>query len=164
MQYEFINIYLPFANKQKELNFEEEIETLIDKKDNVMEVKSLRDLYVLHKLDGLQEEERKEMRKLKKQLKEEEALRKEEEALRKEQEALLKETEGRRKMQEALLKETEALLKEEEARGKEERKNTIINLYQKGFSLQTIADVLTQPLLSVKEIIDKYLQNLPTNH
>jgi hypothetical protein len=41
---EFINVYLPFANPEKELTFEREIELFIDKDDD-METLTIRQIY-----------------------------------------------------------------------------------------------------------------------
>ena len=108
---EFINIYLPFVNSKKELTFEREIESIIDK-DNDMEALTIRQLYDRKiREDG-------------------EKLYKKEFRLRQKAEIKHKESEK--------LRQEEARMRQEEARMRQEKLAiSIIKLYNQGFSPKT---------------------------
>ena len=83
---EFINIYLPFVNSKKELTFEREIESIIDK-DNDMEALTIRQLYdrkIREDGDKLYKKELRRHQKTENRLQEEARMRQEEVRMRQE--------------------------------------------------------------------------------
>ncbi len=87
---EFINIYLPFANSKKELTFDREIESIIDK-DNDMEALTIRQLYdrkIREDGDKLYKKELRRHQKTESRLQEEARMRQEEARMRQEKLAI----------------------------------------------------------------------------
>jgi hypothetical protein len=83
---EFINVYLPFANSKKELTFEREIESFIDKNDN-METLTIRQIYdrkIREDGEKLYKKELKKHQKTEKMRQEEARMRQEEARMRQE--------------------------------------------------------------------------------
>ena len=118
---DFINIYLPFADKEKESIFEREIDLLIDKNIN-MEPMTIREYYV-DKVERKIERLEKKAQKL-------ETLSQEEARLRKESELRSRESEDRLTL-------------------------AIRSLYAQGMSVETIANLMAQPIDFVQDILDK---------
>jgi hypothetical protein len=131
---EFINVYLPFANSEKELTFEREIESFIDN-DNDMETLTIRQIYDRKiREDG--------DKRYKKELK-----------LRQKTEMLLQE-EARMRQEEARARQEEAQARQEEARARQEKLAAIVlKLHKQGVSDESIADTLLEPLSMIKAII-----------
>jgi hypothetical protein len=136
---DFINIYLPFQNSEKGITFEQEIDLFIDKEEK-MGTTTIRELYI----QKVEERERKMDLKLQKSEKrgnEAEYLRQEEAKLRQE---------------EAKLRQEEAKLRQEEAEKHAEKLRTIVlRMHNHGSSIETIADIVAEPIAKIQSIIDK---------
>ena len=81
--FDFINIYLPFGDKEKSLTFERELDLLIDK-DNDMEAVTIRDFYIRKVREQDRRIAQKEI-KAERKIAEEEARMRQEEAQRREE-------------------------------------------------------------------------------
>jgi hypothetical protein len=124
---EFINVYLPFENSEKELTFEREIESFIDKDDD-METLTIRQIYDRKIREDGEKLYRKELRKHQKT------------------EKMLQE--------EAQARQEEARMRQEEARMRQEKLAAIVmKSHEQGVSAESIADMLIEPLSMIKEII-----------
>lgn len=155
---DFINIYLPFENTQKETNFDREIDLLIDKNSDMEPRERLREMY----REKVREDERKVVRKeFKKELQEVAKLRKEAKILQaqvqmREEEVRMREEEARMRQEEARMRQEETELRQEEAKKHAEKLSAIVlRLHSHGSSLETIADIVSEPLDAVQAIIDK---------
>jgi hypothetical protein len=136
-------IYLPFANSKKELTFEREIESIIDN-DNDMEALTIRQLYDRKIREDGDKRYKKEVRRHQKT----ESRMRESENLRQE--------EARMRQEEARMRQEEARMRQEEARMRQEKLAfSVVKLHKQGFSAESIADVLLEPLETVQEIIKR---------
>jgi hypothetical protein len=133
---EFINIYLPFADSEKEPTFEREIDLFIDKEDN-MEALTIRQLY-----------DRKIREDGYKRFKKEEKLRKVAENRHQEAERMRQE---------------EARMRQEEARMRQEAENGLMSialqLHSQDMSVEKIAEMMAKPVAYVQKIIDSAQKN-----
>jgi hypothetical protein len=132
---DFINIYLPFYNSEKASTFEENIESLVFK-DDIMEATTIRELYV----QRVQERELKLTKKLNTS------------------EARVKE-EARMRQEEARMRQEEARMRQEEAHKRQAAENglkmAILGCYNQGFSVEKTAEILSQPLAYVQQIVNQ---------
>jgi hypothetical protein len=126
---DFINIYLPFYNSEKGSTFEQNIESLVFK-DDIMEATTIRELYI----QRVREHDRK-------------IADKEIKIIRKARE------------EEARMRQEEARMRQEEARMRQEAENSlkvaILSCYNQGFSVEKVAEVFSQPLEFVRQIINQ---------
>ena len=122
--WEFINIYLPFADSKKELTFVEEIESFIDN-DNDMEALTIRQLY-----------ERK--------------IREDGDKLYKLEVRKHQRTESRRQ-EEAKMRQEEARLRQEAESG---LISLAFQLHSQGVSVEKIAEMMTKPVEFVQKLIN----------
>jgi hypothetical protein len=140
---EFINIYLPFADSEKEPTFEREIDLFIDKEDN-MEALTIRQLYDRK----IREDGHKLFKK--------------EEKLRKFAETRTREAENRAK-EEARMRQEEARMRQEEARMRQEVENRLaaisLQLHSQGSSVEKIAEMMATSVAVVQKIIDSAKKN-----
>jgi septin family protein len=147
---EFINIYLPFADSEKEPTFEREIDLFIDKEDN-MEALTIRQLY-----------DRKIREDGHKRFKKEEKLRKFAETRTQEAEYRAKE-EARMRQEEARMRQEEARMRQEEARMRQEVEDRLaaisLQLYSQGTSVERIAEMMATSVAVVQKIIDSAQKN-----
>jgi hypothetical protein len=124
---EFINIYLPFVNSEKELTFDQEIESLIDK-SNDMEALTIRQLYDRKIREDGEKRYKKEVRRHQKT----EKMHQEAEKLRQE----------------------EARMRQEEARMRQEKLAAVVmKSHRQGLSAEAIADMQLEPLSLIQAII-----------
>jgi hypothetical protein len=202
---DFINIYLPFENSEKETNFEREIDFLIDKDSAMPTVESyrerLREMYrekvrqderkVARKevRKEVREEFKKERQELRKERQEQAQLRQEAEKTLQEQAQLRQEAEKtlqeqaqlrqeaektlqeqaqlrqeavKKREEEAKLRQEEAKLRQEEAKLRQEEAqkhaekllSIVLRLHKHGSSVETIADIVAEPIEAVQAIID----------
>jgi hypothetical protein len=138
---DFINIYLPFVNSEKETNFEREIDFLIDKNNVMPTVESYRERLREMYREKVQDDTRRAVL---------EEFKEERQGFKKEQRAFKKELK-----EEAKLRQEEAKLRQEEAVKHAEKLATIVlRLHNHGSSVSTIADIVAEPIESVQAIID----------
>ncbi len=134
--FDFINIYLPFKNKEKEHTFDREIDSIINQGDN-MEAVTMRDL----RDRRIREDER---RIAKKEINRERRI--------------AKKAEERRQALEVQRQE-EARLRQEEARLRQAAEQSIDilirKLYAQGASIKSIAEAMSKPIIFVQNIVDK---------
>ena len=126
---DFINIYLPFENPEKAINFTQNIDELIFK-DNNMEAITIRE-YLIKKIEAQAE------RKVKKA------------------ENQAKQAENQAKQAENQAKQAENQANEL----KKQQETAVLNLHAKGFSTEDIADILSKPLPFVIEVLKKHFDN-----
>jgi hypothetical protein len=127
--FDFINIYLPFANSEKELTFDLEIESIIDK-DNDMEALTIRQLYDRKIREDGEKLYKKEVRKHQK-------------------------TESRRQ-EEAKMRQEEAKMRQEAESG---LMSIALQLYKQGTSVERIAEMMAKPVAFVQKLIDSAKQS-----
>jgi hypothetical protein len=135
--FDFINIYLPFGDKEKSTTFERELDLLIDK-ENDMTPLTMQDLRYRH----IREQERWIARKeFKEEFKEELKAAKEERKVAKQ----------------------EARMRQEEVQRREEAERKLIDvmleLHNEGFSIEKIATMMRQSQDAVKKVIDEKIMN-----
>ncbi len=123
--FDFINIYLPFGNKEKSATFERELDLLIDK-DNDMEAVTIREFY-FRKVRDTAQKEIKVQRKI-------------------------AEKEARMRQEEARMRQEEAQRREEAERKLIE---VMLELHNEGFSIEKIATLMRQSQDFVQKIIDE---------
>ncbi len=123
--FDFINIYLPFDDKEKSTTFERELDLLIDK-DNDMEAVTIREFY-FRKIRDKAEKEIKVLRKS-------------------------AEKEARMRQEEARMRQEEAQRREEAER---KLIDVMLELHNEGFSIEKIATMMRQSQDSVQKVIDK---------
>ncbi len=141
--FDFINIYLPFANSEKEPTFELEIDSLIDKNNNMepITMRQIRERVVLERsLEPLKKEQRlHKLTEMKWQ----------------------KEAEMRQK--EAEMQQKEAEMRQEEAQKRQEAESGLtalsLQLHNQGTSVEKIAEMMGRPVEFVQEIIDSAKRN-----
>jgi hypothetical protein len=135
---EFINIYLPFANPEKEVTFDLEIESIIDKEKD-MEALTIRQLYDRKIREDGEKLYKKELRRHQKT----ESRRQEAEKMRQE---------------EAKMRQEEARLRLEEARLRLEAESGLMSLafqlHRQGISIEKIAEMMTKPVEFVQKLIN----------
>ncbi len=128
--FDFINIYLPFKNSEKTTTFEQNIESLVFKDIDDMEATTIRDLYI------------KRVREQEKQIAQKE----------------IRLIEARRQ-EEARMRQEETRMRQEETRMRQEAENklvlAILSCYNQGFSVEKIAELFSQPLAFVIQIVNK---------
>jgi hypothetical protein len=155
---EFINIYLPFKKPEKELTFDREIESIIDKEKN-MGAPTIRDLYDRKIREDERKMARKELLKMQRaakatQEKLEKAAKATQEKLEKAAKATQEKLEKAAKATQEKL-EAERLSRQEEARLHQDKlKAVVLNLHNQGISAKAIADMLLEPIALVKKIIN----------
>jgi hypothetical protein len=149
---EFINIYLPFANSEKEPTFEREIDLFIDKEDN-MEALTIRQLY-----DRKIREDGHKLFKKEERLRKAAEMRSKEEARMRQEEARMRQEEARMRQEEARMRQEEARMRQEEAQRRQEAENGLMalcfQLHRQGTSIEKIAEMMAKPIAYVQEIID----------
>ena len=149
---DFINIYLPFDNLEKETNFDLEIDLLIDKDSAMPTIETYRErLRELYK-EKVQDDARRNAQKFVW-----EEFKEEREEIKKERRELTKmRKQDAKKLQEATEKrQEEAKLRQEEAIKHAEKLLTIVlRLHSHGSSIETIADIVAEPIAAVQALID----------
>ena len=135
---DFINIYLPFENSEKETNFEREIDFLIDKDSAMPTIESYRErLRELYK-EKVQDDARRDALQFAR-----EEFKEEREVLKKERRELTK------------IRKQEAKKHQDEAKKHQEKLLSIVlRLHNHGSSVATIADIVAEPIEAVQAIID----------
>lgn len=133
---DFVNIYLPFKNKEKESTFDREIDSIINQGDN-MEAITMRDIR-----DRIIRED--ERRIAKKEINRERRI--------------AKKAEERRQALEVQRQE-EARMRQEEARMRQAAEQSIEILIRKlhaqGASVESIAEAMSKPVAFVQNIVDE---------
>ena len=137
---DFINIYLPFENPEKALNFTQNIDDLIFNDSN-MEAITIRE-YLINKMEA-------QIKKL-----EGKAIKAENHAIKAENQA--KQAENHAKQAENHAKQAENHANEL----KKQQETTVLNLYAKGFATEDIADILSKPVSFVIEVLKKHFDNI----
>jgi hypothetical protein len=142
---DFINIYLPFANSKKEPIFEREIESLIDK-DNDMEALTIRQLYERKIREDGEKLYKTEVRKhLKTESRRQEAVK-------------MRQEEAKMRQEEAKMRQEEAKMRQEEARLRLEAESGLMSLafqlHNQGISIEKIAEMMTKPVEFVQKLIN----------
>ena len=139
---DFINIYLPFKNKEKEFTFDLEIESIIDKEKD-MEALTISDIRHRILKEDIQKANR-AAQKLEKRMLEGERMRQEEAQMRQE-EARMRQEEARMRQEEARMRQAAELKLE----------MLIRKLHSQGMSVESIAELMYQPAAFVQDILDK---------
>jgi hypothetical protein len=130
---DFINIYLPFHNSEKGSTFEQNIESLVFK-DDVMEATTIRELYI----QRVREHDRKIADKEIKSIQQ--------------KELLLRQEEARMRQEEARMRQEEARMRQE---AETRLKMAILSCYNQGFSVEKTAEILSQPLAFVQQVVNQ---------
>lgn len=133
--FDFINIYLPFGDKEKSATFERELDSFIDKEKNMtpLTMRDLRDIHVREQERWAIQRELKEERKLMRQ------------------EAKLTQQAAERKQQTAERKQQAAERKQQAAEGK--LLSMMLELHKEGFSLEKIASMTGQSVEAIQDMM-----------
>ena len=135
--FDFINIYLPFGDKEKSATFERELDSFIDKEKDMtpLTMRDLRDIHVREQERWAVQQEFKEERKL---------MRQEAKLMRQESERKRQESERKRQAEEQRRQEIE-----------EKLLTMMFELHKEGFSLEKIASMTGQSVEAVQSMMAK---------
>jgi hypothetical protein len=127
---------LPFNNSEKATTFESNIESLIFN-DDIMEATTIRELYIQRVREHDRKIADKEMKIIRQKGEEESRMRQEESRMRQE----------------------ESRMRQEESRMRQEAENrlktAILSCYNQGFSVEKTAEILSQSLAFVQQIVNQ---------
>ena len=145
--FDFINIYLPFGDKEKSATFERDLDSFIDKEKNMTPL-TMRDLRDIH----IREQERWIVQKeLKEELKEGRKMTQQAKRMRQEADKRRQEADKRR--------QEEAQLRQEADKRRQEVEEKLLvitfELQKEGFSLEKIASMTGQSVEAVQDMMAK---------